>query len=102
MPFKKTDPKGIDQSVDANRIFVGRASELLFFRQDILEPENPKHNIISIFGQGGVGKSTLVKRLIEETYARDFKDYSLTALVNERQTNPISVMERFADQFNEA
>ena len=56
MPFvKKNDAQGSQPPTDARNIFIGRASELLFFVQNILEPESPTHNILSISGQGGVG-----------------------------------------------
>jgi hypothetical protein len=99
MPFvKQTKSKGIQPPTDSRKIFIGRTNELNFFLENILQPEEPAHNIISISGQGGVGKSTLLTRLIDETKAVNFKDYCLTALVDERHTTPASLMERFADQ----
>src|SRR5260221_10773480 len=92
MPFvKKTDTR---------KIFIGRTNELLFFAQNILKPEEPTHNIISIWGQGGVGKSTLLTRFIDETHSVDFKDHCLTASVDELQTTPASMMEKFANQLH--
>jgi tetratricopeptide (TPR) repeat protein len=102
MPFRKNAPKGTQQPTDAKRIFIARTNELLFFIHHILEPEEPTYNIISISGQGGVGKSTLVNRLIDEAGATNFKDYCLTAKVDERQTIPASIMQRFADQLRDA
>lgn len=68
MPFvKKTDSEGVQPPVEARTLFIGRMGELLFFVQNILKPEEPTHNIISISGQGGVGKSTLLARYIAET-----------------------------------
>ena len=99
MPFvKKTDSEGVQPPVEARTLFIGRMGELLFFVQNILKPEEPTHNIISISGQGGVGKSTLLARYIAETHTPSFKDYCLTALVDERQTSAISIMQKFADQ----
>ncbi len=101
MPFvKKTDSRGSQPESDTRKIFVGREGELLFFVQNILKPEDPTHNIISISGQGGVGKSTLLARFIDEAHAFDFKDYCLTAIVDERQTTPTSIMGKFADQLH--
>jgi tetratricopeptide (TPR) repeat protein len=100
MPFKKTnaDSKDARPLADARKIFIGRTSELLFFIQHVLKPEDPTYHIISISGQGGVGKSTLLNRFIDEMHSSDFKGYCLTALVNERQTTPANMMEKFADQ----
>src|SRR5438270_914966 len=101
MPFvKKSETQASLMITDARNIFIGRSSELLFFIQHILEPEDPTHNIISIWGQGGVGKSTLLARLIDEARAPNFKDYCLTAIVDERQTSPVSTMERFTRQLD--
>src|SRR5438270_2155852 len=101
MPFvKKNDSQGTQPPTDARKLFIGRTGELLFFVQNILKPEEPTHNIISIWGQGGVGKSTLLARYIDETHAPAFKDYCLTAMVDERQTSPANMMEKFADQLD--
>ena len=99
MPFmKRTNQKYSHSVTDTRKLFVGRANELQFFREHILEPEEPKYNIVSLFGQGGVGKSTLLTRVIEELDDSKYKEYCLSALVDERQTTPVSIMERFADQ----
>jgi len=99
MPFvKKTGSKASQPSTHARKLFIGRANELQFFVNDILVPEDPAYNIISVSGQGGVGKTTLLSRYIDEAHATDLKDYCLTALVNDQQTTPASVMERFAVQ----
>ncbi len=100
MPFKKPATRANLQPIDARKIFIGRRNELYFFIHDILEPDEPTHNIVSISGQGGVGKSTLVNRFIDEAHATNFKDYCFTALVNERQITPTSIMERFAEQLH--
>jgi hypothetical protein len=84
MPFiKKRDTRGFQSSVDARKIFIGREGELLFFVQNILSPEEHTYNILSIFGQGGVGKTTLLDRYRDETRAPEFKDYCLVARVDE-------------------
>src|SRR6516162_4563562 len=101
MPFvRKTDSQGSQPSTDTRNLFIGRTGELLFFVQNILKPEEPSHNIISIWGQGGVGKSTLLARFIDEAHSAEFKDCCLTALVDERQTTPLSLMEKFAEQLH--
>lgn len=69
MPFvKKNDAQGSQPPTNARDIFIGRTGELLFFVQNILKPIDPTHNIISISGQGGVGKSTMLARFIDETF----------------------------------
>src|SRR5690242_1646351 len=42
--------------------FVGRESQLVFFRENLLQdPEDPRHRfVVNVSGQGGVGKSTLL------------------------------------------
>jgi tetratricopeptide (TPR) repeat protein len=101
MPFvRKTNPEGSQTPTDTRKLFVGRTGELLFFVQNILKPEEPTHNIISIWGQGGVGKSTLLARFVDEAHSAEFKDYCLTATVDEVQATPASIMEEFAEQLH--
>jgi tetratricopeptide (TPR) repeat protein len=101
MPFvRKTNPEGSQTPTDTRKLFIGRTGELLFFVQNILKPEEPTHNIISIWGQGGVGKSTLLTRFIDEAHSAEFKDYCQTATVDELQTTPASIMEKFAAQLH--
>ena len=101
MPFvKKTDANNDKRSIDARKIFIGRATELQFFRDCILKPEDPAYNIVYIDGQGGVGKSRLLLQFNEDARATEFKDYCLTALVNEREATPARFMEKFADQLH--
>jgi tetratricopeptide (TPR) repeat protein len=104
MPFiKKTHSQDSRPSlVSVSPTFIGRTGELLFFVHNILKPEAPTHNILSISGQGGVGKSTLLARFIEEAHEAPFKDYCLTALIDERQATPIGMMEKFAQQLHMA
>ncbi len=99
MPFiKKTDARGSQPPTDARHLFIGRTGELLFFVQNILKLDEPTHNILSISGQGGVGKSTLLTRFIDEMQTAAFHDSCLAALVDERHTTPVSMMEHFAHQ----
>src|SRR5258707_10340302 len=83
---------------DVRNIFIGRTKELDFFKREILQPEDPAYNIISIWGNAGVGKSTLSSKFRDIASSPDFKDYCLTAQVDERQATPTSIMEKFADQ----
>lgn len=96
---KKNIMTSIQLEMDARKkIFIGRDNELNFFRQNILDPEFPAYKIISISGLPGVGKSTLVAQFMNATNYPYFKDYCLTALVDERQTTTASIMEKFAEQ----
>src|SRR5690242_5365541 len=97
MPFIK---KNQSQDAHTSSPFIGRTSEILFFVQNILRSETPTHNILSISGQGGVGKSTLLARFIAEACEASFKDYCLIASVDERQASPISIMEKLAQQLH--
>jgi tetratricopeptide (TPR) repeat protein len=99
MPFVKKDSAQASMpQIETRRIFIGREGELLYFVKNILEPEDTTHNIISISGQGGVGKSTLMTRYIDEAHGTGFKDYCFTAVVDERQITPASIMAKFAEQ----
>lgn len=101
MPFvKKQTSKYVQAPKDVQKIFVGRASELHFFTEQILQPEDPAYNMISISGDGGVGKSTLLQRFLEETRTPEYREYCLSAIVDERQTTPASMMEKFAEQLH--
>jgi len=60
MPFvKKNDAQGSQPPTDARSIFIGRTGELLFFVQNILQPEDPTYNIISISGPTTCAMSSL-------------------------------------------
>jgi tetratricopeptide (TPR) repeat protein len=98
MPF--VDPDNSQLSTDVRKIFVGRDEELEFFVQSILKSDKPTHNIISISGDAGVGKSTLLAQFLDKASVPGFKEYCLKARVGERQVTPISMMEKFADQLH--
>src|SRR5947208_1777097 len=85
---------------ETRKIFIGRTNELNYFIRYILYPEFPAHNIISISGAGGVGKTTLLSQIINVASSPTFKNYCLTAKVDERQLTPASVMEKFAEQLH--
>jgi tetratricopeptide (TPR) repeat protein/ABC-type dipeptide/oligopeptide/nickel transport system ATPase subunit len=89
-PFKKDIP--LQQN------FVGRTDHVHFFEDAILKAERPQYNIISISGETGVGKTTLLRHFIDITRSTDFKDHCLTALVDKDQVTPAEVMEKFAEQ----
>lgn len=103
MPFVKRSGKhtGTPIASGAPRVFVGRESEIQFFRRHILEPEIPEHNLVSFYGQGGVGKSTLLTHLEGEIRASpDYSDSCVIARVDERQLTPSDVMETFAKRLH--
>ena len=83
MPFISHTQSSLS-SAPPHSVFVGRTNELLFFVQHILKPEEPVHNILSIWGQGGVGKTTLLQQFKNQAATADFKAYCLTAFVDER------------------
>src|SRR5258708_12366401 len=86
MPFvARTNAKRQRPPTDAKKIFIGRTNEMQFFVENILEPDIPTHNILSISGQGGVGKSTLLAQFSNVAHTANFQDYCLTAQVDERQ-----------------
>ncbi len=101
MPFvKKPNSQGSQSPSNPRSIFIGRTRELHFFVQNILKPEEPIYNILSTWGQGGVGKSALLKQFMNQTRTADCKNYCLAALVDERHMTPASMMERWADQLS--
>ncbi len=100
MPFvRKLGTKDFQHPSDL-KIFVGRTNELHFFVENILNPKEPVHNIVSVSGQAGVGKSTLLTHFIDMTLSSDFKDYCLISLVDERQVTPASIMQKFANNLH--
>ncbi len=102
MPFvkKNSDRRG-EPSIERG-LFIGRVNEISFFTEQILKPEDPTYNIISIYGNGGVGKSTLLARLLDEIHAPAYRAYCTAALVDERQATPANMMEKLADQLHMA
>jgi tetratricopeptide (TPR) repeat protein len=95
---KQTVPAIRQPRSSARNRFIGRANELHVFRERILKPEDPAYNVFSVWGAAGVGKTTLLARLRDEARTADFKDFCLTALVDEWQGNPADLMARCAVQ----
>jgi tetratricopeptide (TPR) repeat protein len=107
MPFvnksEEADKKSSANPAPTKNLFVGRTQELEFFEQAILSPTRPEFNIISISGNGGIGKSTLLKRFRTLAESSDkFREKCLTALVNEDTGTPSNVMKHFAEQLRQA
>jgi tetratricopeptide (TPR) repeat protein len=99
MPFiKKSQTQSSPSSIPPRSVFVGRTNELLFFVQNILKPEEPTYNLLSIWGQGGVGKTTLLRQFKNQAATADFKASCLIAWVDEQQATPVTIMEQFAHQ----
>ena len=77
--------------------FVGREEQINFFRSNLalsLESEQRRF-ILSVFGQGGVGKTTLLKQFRKIASENNFA----TALSNDEETSVPKVMARLAQQF---
>src|SRR5260370_5961962 len=101
MPFvTRTNAKRQGSTTDAKKIFIGRTNEMHFFMENILEPDIPTHNILSISGQGGVGKSTLLAQFANVAHTANFQDYCLTAQVDERQITAASAIEKLAKELH--
>ena len=101
MPFVKGNrSQGSQPAHESQRVFIGRANELRFFTEHILQPEDPTYNIVSLYGDGGVGKSTLLNRFTEEANKASYKEYCAVVLVDERQATVASMIEKFAEQLH--
>jgi hypothetical protein len=81
--------------------FVGREAYLALFRQTLARsPELRDYFIFNIWGQGGVGKSTLLRqfrKLAEECETPPFA----TALTNDGETTVPEAMGRLAEQLEQ-
>ncbi|SRR5579884_2948729 len=95
MPFVK---QTLRPQIEVRNIFIGRTNELHFFIEHMLKPEVPTYNVVSVWGDAGVGKSTLLTRLRDEAHTADFKDCCLTALMDVQQMTPARIMEHCAAQ----
>src|SRR5437763_14701151 len=88
----------IERNTDG--VFIGREDTLHFFREQILAPHQPTHNILSIYGEAGVGKTTLLNHLKSMADSPEFNHSCVTALVDTVSSMPFSigVMKQVADQ----
>lgn len=86
---------------------IGRTAEQDFFTEHILRPGGrdqsaPTHNLISLWGEAGVGKSTLLARFRDTACSIEFRDACLTALVDAWLLTPARLMECVAAQLRSA
>jgi tetratricopeptide (TPR) repeat protein len=68
--------------------FVGRTEQILAFSSNLSLPIEERRYIWNLHGQGGIGKTTLLKRLLE--IARD--EGALTAFADESLSDAVDVM----------
>jgi tetratricopeptide (TPR) repeat protein len=72
--------------------FVGRDDHVTLFRRNLAVPIDERIYIFNVFGQGGIGKSTLLRRFRELAGAVN----ALTALTNDDQTDILTAMDQIA------
>jgi tetratricopeptide (TPR) repeat protein len=99
MPFSK---QALRPQIETGSNIVGRTNEQYFFSEHVLRPVEPAYNLISVWGEAGVGKSTLLTRFRDTACSTEFKDVCLTALVDEWPMTPVHLMERVAAQLRRA
>ena len=68
--------------------FVGRGNEVRVFTENFDTP--PRYMIFAVTGEGGVGKSTLLKRFTGIANAPEIEAMVITC--DDRQTSPVAVM----------
>ena len=76
--------------------FVGRSEQLDLFRTNLARSWDDEQRLFlfNVFGQGGVGKSTLLKRFREIASETG----TVSALVDEQEIDVPSVLAQFAKQ----
>jgi len=72
--------------------FVGRDDQVTLFRRNFAAPLDERIYIFNVFGQGGVGKSTLLRRFREIAIASG----ALAALTKDDQTDILTTMDQIA------
>jgi hypothetical protein len=78
--------------IETGSTIVGRTNEQYFFTEHVLRPVEATYNLISVWGEAGVGKSTLLTRSRDIARSTEFKDVCLTALVDEWPVTPAHLM----------
>lgn len=86
---------------------IGRTAEQDFFTEHILRPDGrdqstPTYNLISVWGEAGIGKSTLLARFRDIACSIEFGNARLTALVDAWLLTPVCLMESVAAQLRGA
>jgi tetratricopeptide (TPR) repeat protein len=99
MPFIEQASR---MQIETGSTIIGRTNEQYFFTEHVLRPVEPLYNLISAWGEAGVGKSTLLTRFRDTARSIEFKDVCLTALVDEWPLPPAHLMERVAAQLRSA
>ena len=84
--------------MESEHIFVGRAKELHLFVQHIVHAQEPLYRVISIWGEPGVGTSTLLRRFYDEARLATGTYHLFTAFVDEYIVSPRDMLERWAFQ----
>jgi tetratricopeptide (TPR) repeat protein len=81
------------------QVFVGRGEQTELFRRNLMLPweDDERHFIFNIYGQGGVGKSTLLRQF--QQIAREVG--ASTAITDETEQDIVAVLARFAKQFEQ-
>ena len=99
MPFRKQD---LRPQIETGSNIIGRTNEQYFFTEHVLRPVEPAYNLISVWGETGVGKSTLLTRFRDTAHSTEFKDVCLTAQVDGWPVTPALLMECVAAQLRPA
>ena len=75
--------------------FVVRGDEVRVF-EEIFKGDTPQYLVFAVSGEGGVGKSTLLKRYRQ--LAESSPIHALVALCNERHPSPVTAMGHVASE----
>jgi len=76
--------------------FVGRGETLRLFTENF-SAETPEFMVLSVTGEGGVGKSTLLRR-IEHLASADPQNATVI-ICDDKQTSPVMAMGFIAEKF---
>ncbi|HET9919585.1 MAG TPA: tetratricopeptide repeat protein [Ktedonobacteraceae bacterium] len=82
----------------AGSLFLGRKQELDLFVQHIVKSQEPLFQVVSLWGEPGVGTSTLLRRFRDEAHLATGTTRVFTALVDERLVSPLDMLAHWAEQ----